>query len=394
MVNPLYAYVVSWLLVLFLYSLNLTTNLVEMSPIGSTMIAMNLLSICVLYLLLGCNRGNQKIRLTNENAFTPTIILFLKRISMIWLLVTLIEIFYCNGFPLYWRLVGISKNYTEFGIPSLHGVMNACYLQVITMLSYLLFKTHQKKYFFYIIILLFWPVLMLGRGILLSALIQMACIYLMLTRLNILRIIALTGLTFLVILVFGYLGDLRQTTNPLSYLVREDALTLFDKLPSGFLWFYVYLTAGLSNLFHNVETIVPTYNFTYSFSNMLPSAIKNYFDIASVNGSLELVDISLNTSTNYVGFVSDFGPLGGFFFVAIIQFICCYCYLIALRGKPWGLFAYSVAFQVIIFSVFYDMFFLLPILFQWVICFTFYLYYARNIALNRQSIITGHEYAQ
>lgn len=298
------------------------------------------------------------------------ILAYTKIIAGIWFFGTLLEILFSSGFPLYWVFVGVPKLYTDFGVPSFHGMMNALYLQLMTMLAYLYIcdRESKKRYFLAIILLAFWPVMMLGRGIFISAIIQMACIYFMLNKISFSRIFFM-GVAFIaVIVLFGVLGDMRQTINPFAYLIRDEN-SILHQLPSGFLWFYVYLTAGLSNLFHNIDIVNPSYIPQFSFSNMLPSIVRELLGVDPRNDVFTFVDANLNTSTGYAGFVSDFGALGGVFFFGIIHIIICVIYKSALSGKPWSIFSYTVAVQIIAFSIFYDMFFLLPTLFQFIVCF-------------------------
>ena len=341
--------------------------MVPWSFIGILMIAVNVIYFCVIYYLLIGHRKSNISSIRPE--YTSKIIFYVKLVSVLWGFGTLFEIYYSGGFPLYWALVGIPKLYTEFGVPSFHGIMNALYLQLLTMLFYLyLCKPENKNIYLVFILLMFsWPVMMLGRGILVSAIIQMSCIYFMLNKVKSSHLIMMLFTCLTVVIVFGMLGDMRQTVNPFAYLIRDNH-SLLHELPSGFLWFYVYLTAGLSNLFHNIDIINPSYIPQFSFSNMLPTVVRSAFEIDPRNDAFIFVDANLNTSTAYAGFVSDFGAVGGVVFFAVIHTILCYIYKMALHGKPWCIFAYAVVVQIIAFSIFYDMFLLLPTLFQFVVC--------------------------
>lgn len=371
MTNPVFIYLAAWGGVLFLYSLGYTTNLVTPSDTGLLLVLMNMASILLAFILTGCTIKRHKD--SNDDAlFVDAVRSFTKFSIILWFVGTLLEIAHGGGFPLYWKIAGIARLYTEFGIPSFHGVMNAFYLQSLTMLMYLFVKLRQKSYLLMIALLLLWPVLLLGRGILLSGLLQIICISLLMSRISIKKIMLLVVLAMIVVVVFGVMGDMRQTSNPFMYLVHEDMKESFAGLPSGFLWFYVYLTAGLSNFFHNVDSVAPAWSFSYSFSNMLPSVVRNFLELDPRNDLFQFVDINLNTSTIYAGAISDFGPVGGFISVFLIQLFCCFTYAVSKRGRPWGMFAYTVSFQILIFSIFYDMFFLLPTLFQFAICFLMY----------------------
>ena len=378
MINPVFVYNSAWVLVLGLYSLGLTSNLVEVSGIGLLIIVLNMLGICVISLLLSGGR-QRRIENDQDDLYVSTVRPFLKFCLAIWGMGTAFEVYVGHGFPLLWKFIGDTRLYTEFGIPSLHGVLNAFYLQALSMVAFLYFKLKQKRWLLLGAVLLCWPVAMLGRGILLSGLLQMTCVFLLVTKMSMKRLIMLGLAGLLVIVIFGVLGDMRQTENPFSYLVTGDAAKFFEGMPSGFLWFYVYLTAGLSNFFHNVDTVAPTWGISYSLSNMLPSVVRSYLALDPRNDLFDFVDPNLNTSTIYAGSVSDFGPMGGFIAVSVVQFVCCYVYSLTLKGKPWGIFAYTVAFQILIFSIFYDMFFLLPTLFQFGICLLLYLYYRYRV---------------
>ena len=237
MINPVFVYFAAWGLVLFLYSLGLTSNLVDFSLVGVTLIVLNMLSILLAYFFLG---GGSKRESHNPDDwfFLDTVRRFLKFVLFVWLLGTVAEIAYSGGFPLYWKLVGDTRLYTEFGIPSFHGVMNAFYLQALSMACYLFLKLRRVKFVVLILVLLCWPISMLGRGILLGGLLQMACVLFLLTKLNTKKVFWLVLGLVLVIVAFGYIGDLRQTANPFSYLVSGQTAEVFAGLPSGFLWFY------------------------------------------------------------------------------------------------------------------------------------------------------------
>ncbi len=373
MISPL-IFILCWVSTLILYSMQLTTNIVPMSMRGLIMILMNMLSVSLFYFLFNCSVASNR-SVMKQNALQDDLLKkFIKGLGLIWVLGTLFEIYYCQGFPLYWRLTGNSKLYIDFGIHSMHGIMNACFLQLLTMLMYLYLKKPSYSTLLLILLLSIWPILMLGRGIMLSELLQITCVYLLFSKINFKKITYLFFFGLVTLFLFGFLGDLRQSANPFVYLIRRDVSSFFETMPTGFLWIYVYITAGLSNLFYNIDSVIPDYNFTHSLANLMPSAIREYLELARPNNPFIFVDPSLNTSTAYAGYVSDFGFLGGFFMMAFVQFICCLVYRSCQQDKLWSIFAYSVLFQVLIFSVFYDMFFLLPTLFQFVICFVFYWY--------------------
>lgn len=370
--NPFLVFCSVWGFVLFLYMLGATKNLVPISFIGVFLVALNMLSMALLYMfLVGARRFSET---TKSDVFKhiDSAKIYFRTLLLLWFVGTCFEIYIQRGFPLYWNFVGDGRLYTDFGIPSFHGVMNAMYLQAVTALAYVYFGKPKKVYIVIMLLLFFWPVMMLGRGILLSAIIQLVAVFLLTRKLTLRAVLVVALSALLSIFLFGYVGDLRQTENPFFYLVKADYIDFFSALPSGFLWFYVYLTSGMSNLFYNIDIIEPVYTFGYSFYNMLPSAVKIWMGIEGRNDLFVFVDNNLNAATFYSGYISDFGVFGAFFLAAFVQFCCCYAYALAKRGRPWGVFAYAVVFQILIFSIFYDLFFILPVLFQFVLVFFYY----------------------
>ncbi|MFC1237550.1 O-antigen polymerase [Vibrio sp. F74] len=368
LLSPLFIYFFSWILVLFLYSLKMTSNLTYFSWEGMILIILNMFSMVLFYFFSSLGRKSRITLRYFPDEYVKTVSLYVKGLGFIWFVGTFFEIYYSKGVPLLWTIMGSGRLYTDFGIPSFHGVMNACFLQLVTGLACLGIKKRNKIHFIIILLLLVWPILMFGRGILLSALVQIFVVSAFYIKIKIRHYIYLTILAVLFILGFGVIGDLRQNANPFEYLVVSDYEGFFKALPTGFLWFYVYLTAGISNLFYNLPILDPVYSMTYSFSNMLPTIVRTFFGLSERNDLFIFVDHNLNTSTIYAGFVSDFWILGGFVMFGVVQLFSCIAFQEAKNGKPWGVFSYTVFFQILLFSIFYDMFFLLPTLFQLFLC--------------------------
>jgi oligosaccharide repeat unit polymerase len=93
--------------------------------------------------------------------------------------------------------------------------------------------------------------------------------------------------------------------------------------------------------------------------------VAEFFAIVKRNDLLIFVNESLNTSSFYAGYISDFGAFGAFLIVALIQSIWAWFFISAIKRKNVSeILAYSIVLQCVIFSVFYDLFLLLPYLFQ------------------------------
>lgn len=364
--NPAHIYTLVWLITLILFMMGLTSNIQDVYIETLLLVFANILSfyLCIIVLTKGSlvkkiPPNKNEIDVSNLESFT-------KKLLWAWGLGTLVDIYFSGGLPFVWALMGdTSRNYTNFGIPSFHGIVNACYLLGVTclFLNYLLTKDRRKLLLFSV--LLFWPILMLGRGILLSALMQCVALYFLLYRVSLKAILIFLIFGLTLIILFGVTGDLRGYVNPFASLVNDDAEWIFNNLPSGFLWVYIYVTTGINNINANITMISPSYMPWYSVSNLVPSAIKILISDDKRNDALVFVDEGLNTSSFYAGYLSDFGALGAFLFVVMLQFIWAWFYVSATQQKKVSsILAYAIILQCVIFSIFYDLFLLLPYIFQ------------------------------
>jgi oligosaccharide repeat unit polymerase len=165
--------------------------------------------------------------------------------------------------------------------------------------------------------------------------------------------------SLLVITVFGWTGDIRGRSTPFSHLVTTQRQSeVFEFLPSGFLWFYVYVTSPLANVINNIDNIQPSYIPHYSIMSLVPSFGRDIIATGANDDPMERVNQNLTVSTFYSGFIADFGLFGALIAVCVIQFFCVIIYFPAYDERPWAVLAYAVVFECIVFSVFYNLFFL------------------------------------
>jgi oligosaccharide repeat unit polymerase len=177
----------------------------------------------------------------------------------------------------------------------------------------------------------------------------------------------------IIILGFGFLGDLRSGAATFLSLAQPTA-SYPQWLPSGVLWVYIYLTTPLNNLIYTMNTVHPvnTLLFPNTVAPLFPTIIRNLVYGQSVSSALsgELVDSAFNVSTAYVGPYQDFGALGMACFSALISLIgAFYWWRTNFRDEL----IYVVICQCLLITVFYDYFFSLPIITQvfWIYVFLY-----------------------
>lgn len=372
--NPVVVYSLVWLGVLLLVSFRFTRNLLPLNASTLCLVLGNVASMGLIYFLVGRVTSKKEINKQNLDDSIRPLKSLIKRLLIVWVLGSLVEIIYSGGLPLSWAFSGETwKDYKDFGIPTFHGLMNALYMFSVTGLFFDYMVTRNRKALRWSLLLLAWAVAMLGRGILLCAVGQMAGVYLCLKRVSTKTLLGLVLTSIFLIGVFGWMGDIRgRWRNPFSYLVdTQRQFEVFEFLPSGFLWFYVYVTSPLGNVVHNIDTIQPSYVPYHSVVNLLPTYTRNYIAPGVRADSLEFVDENLVVSTFYAGFLSDFGAIGAFISVCILQFFCIVVYFPARDKRPWAVLAYAVVFESIVFSVFYNLFFLHTYIVQVLLAFYF-----------------------
>lgn len=396
--HPLFAYAFVWVLVIGLLSLRLTTNLLPWNLPTLMLVGGNLITIFLSYGAISLAYFAYRIRPEAErptpgDRSLPKLRKLVRTLLILWALGSIIEVITFRGVPLTWVLAGdFSRLYIDFGIPSLHGALNGIYLFSVTAVFIDFLQTGKRRRLLLIACLLIWPVLALARSLLLAALSQMICVFLCTRGFTWKSLIKVVSWALLLVWVFGFLGDLRQFSNPFSYLVDPKYEAFFEHLPNGFLWIYVYITAPLNNIISGVTTVQPSYAPYYSIASLLPTFLRRIV-LPGLNeentSALELVDSNVNVSTIYAGFLSDFGIAGSLIAVWLLQTIAVWLFFKARTQKPSSLIAYSVAFQCLVFSPFYNLFFLQFNILQLVLCWLF----NRIAGWRTQSKIPGEGHA-
>lgn len=366
-ISPITLFFLPWTIVLILYSFGATENLVELP---SSLIALLIFIVLIFSFATTLSYINyrDKRRLKSTWAYAPSSTGRLKKAIniqfIIWFLGTIFEIYKSGGLPLIWAILGDPRNYTEFGIPSFHGLMNSFYFSLLACLYYYYKVTNDKRFLFYTLIMLTWPIFMLGRGIMLTVLVQVGIIYVFFVRIKIKTVLYLMLLSLLIVVGFGVIGNTRGNVNPFAYLVTRDYEQIFETLPNGFLWFYIYMTSPLSNLAYNFNTLNPVWDFYYSSVNLFPSFLRpENLDRAD---DFKFVDVNLNVSTIFASSHSDFGVVGNFILIFILAMWAAFWFK-NMRSSIVYILPYSLVGVILFFSIFYNLFLLYPYLFATVL---------------------------
>lgn len=165
---------------------------------------------------------------------------------------SILEVFASGGVPLLYVISGSAYQYKDFGIASFH-VFLLSYISASAIIGferYVIFG--GKRNLFLTVLGVLFTIVIVNRAAMLMILIP--CFLLYLTSNNKLKPkIIILSLFLCVVVSFGYIGDSRMKSSGYSDDAPIFRLTKIDNpvmksLPSGFTWFYVYISSPYANL--------------------------------------------------------------------------------------------------------------------------------------------------
>ncbi len=285
-----------------------------------------------------------------------------------WVVLTLIEVAFSGGLPIIWMVTGSAKVYTEFGLPVIHVFIGSL-LAVLALGKFGLYLLYgNRRRLFIPAFQLVWGIIIVSRGLIMGALIQAAVLWLCLRGVSLKRMIRVVSASVLAVLMFGYLGDLRSGSSSSFRDLARPTSNYPDWLPSGVLWFYIYVTSPLANLVNTGLTTKPADDpfFSRTILFMFPTPLRNaiygkeFSEDPQTAG--DLVTPSLTVSSAYVGPYLDYGFWGMGCYSALLGVISAYCW--RRRSTFRDQLRYAIIGQCLVFSVFWNFLFYNPLLGQ------------------------------
>lgn len=392
--NPLLVYSSIWLISLYLYSLDFTTNILGLNNHTLILVASSVVTFFILYLTLYLLKISTNSYKLNSNPLNSSYLSsdslnkfkrIINYISVFWLFCSFIEILIFKGVPLVSVVIlkQYDLDYTAFGLPTIHGLLNACYFSISTG-YYIHYKiTNDKKSLMYFRLLFLWPILLMTRAVLLWVSLEYFCVFLFFTRVTVKKVLfVLTGIIFFIFL-FGYIGDSRVEQGELRFtdnFIKPEHKEIGKILPSGFVWVYLYTTTPLNNIVYNIDKANPKYDFYYTFSGLIPSFIRDNLSTTRNKYSVDLYEETFNVSSYFANYLADLGFKGTILFVSILQFIIILIYFSAKTMKLGSIISYSAIFYALVTSIFFDNFMSLVTIFQIILGFSInYFLYSKKI---------------
>lgn len=369
LLHPLFLFSAVWLGVILLYSLHLSKLLLySTAAVGRAVLYIwsPFALIIIGYTLLS------KLLTPHPNFARklPSIDLALLERQLtiafrVWMIVSAVEIIISGGIPIVWLAQHSSKTYADFGIPSLHGLVNSLLLSISLCRFALFLLTSQRRHLRVPAFVLLWSILVITRNMLLVALIQFGILFLRLRPFRKATILKLTAGAVAFVLAFGVIGNYRSGSSDLIRVWAQPTENYPAWLPSGVLWAYIYAATPINNLVYNIDVSNPLYSalFPNTAATLFPSVLRNmiYGQQLGDAESGQLVSATFNVSTAYVGPYQDFGFAGIILFSGLTAFIC---QILWYRRGLKDVLAYVVLAQCLVLSLFWNQFFSLPIITQ------------------------------
>lgn len=367
-INPLTTYSLIWGMIVILYQFRLSRWQQPLEPNTYLVLASAqfffTLAYCCGIKLARCKRVR---RLAASVAIREIKDSTVYKLFIFWLCVEIIEIVYSGGMPLFWTLSGSEKTYFDFGIPSLHGIMNAIGLIIIGSLVWIISDNksndNKKAPLLLILAISAYYCLIMTRQVLVSAAIE-AIVLLVIRQRNILK--WLFPCALLGIVAFGILGNIRTGYDEFLYVAQIET-----NVPAplvGFYWVYMYLTMTIANINQLVLSGVNAIGIE-AFNAYLPSILRSILNAGvQTDSSAYLVTPAFNVSGYFSSFYLGFGMLGVIIITAIYGLLGGVTYQINKNQGGWTYaLIYACAFQIVALSFFDNLLLDLPNSFQIVV---------------------------
>ncbi len=400
--SPITIYNLIWLAIVLLYQLRLSNLQPELSDATYWLLMIKSVVFTLGFLACYCiknKRGknlatsasNEKVADTSKKLDVTDIkVAKYKKVIglmfLVWFVAEIFETIYSGGVPILWKMFGDSRTYFDYGIPTLHGFMNALGL-VIMMLAFLgcLKKESTKKdkmtFVSIIAVCLVFYLCIFTRQVIVSAIIQMIAVFFLVKRpVKLRKAVFWMGLLSIVgVIAFGFVGNIR--TGYEGFLSVAGISMGISPFFVGFYWVYMYLTMSLANINNAVVLGVNHFGGLFpAVRNFLPTVVsKVLFADSAVVIPNYLVTKAFNVSGYFIDFYVGLGTLGVIIIAAIYGILGGIIYrALQKRRTERNILLYAVYLQIIILSFFFNHLFYLPSGFQFVIILVVYHFLERK----------------
>ncbi len=290
----------------------------------------------------------------------------------IWIVGNLITAALQGGFPLLWLVLRIPKTYADYGIPTFNGLLNSLFYICGIMYFIVLFKNRSMRNILRFSILVIFPILTINRALFLVLTLQCMGLFILTNKIKIKTLLRIIALVLVVIIGFGMIGDMRlgENKNIIRDLVSDEYSGIREKIPSGFIWTYLYATGTIDNLNYNIENIKAIGYPYYTTQALIPSVLREMIYGSTDyehRYSLSMSNTMFNTFSWLANYLRDFGI---YLTIVIVFLYGCLFKRVQIRARKGNMkyvFLYPIMFMVVVLSIFWDFMISLPTVFEIII---------------------------
>jgi len=273
-----------------------------------------------------------------------------------------------GGLPIIWHLRGSEKTYTDYGIPTLHGFFNALLLFVGTVSWWMLTSRRARPWVKWVFLACFLlPIVAITRQVLMSLIVQCVIVFVgARVRIHEGVLLRLLAASALAIALFVVIGDLRS--NNTMFREQAEISRAADRVPTTFLWPYIYLTTPVNNFLYLTKINTPQTYGAQSLATLTPTVVR--FAIFGEKAGLPpiLVKETFNVTSYATPLYLDFRWPGVVMFTFVMMALSGYVYQkFKATNDLLSLVMLAVVDQIVIFSFFVNFFLTWGVLFQLVL---------------------------
>lgn len=272
------------------------------------------------------------------------------RLVVFWLVGFIINIIFSKGIPIYWKIVGDSRTYTSYGVPSFSGFLNAIRIFTSVSLMVLLIHKFKIKDFIILLFLLVTSIMEISRGNFTFLLLTVVSVFFLYKKFD-WKMIALLLVGIGAFLVFfGFIGNFRGSSGNITSIIVNKSMA--KNLPGIFVWGIAYISSPFNNLNYAAEWINPNYLPQFTFMGMVPTIIRESL-LGPLNYPIHIADASLNATTFYSPLIADFGFGFTALIVICIQTVITAIFMKAKKGSTFAVLVYPILLSSLVLSIFY-----------------------------------------
>lgn len=165
LVNPNSVFIIIWVSLVALFSLGVLKINVPYSWGALFIVSVNVILALALFLITLIKRNvfDQAALRVFLGARRAVVDKYVRFLFFVYVLISVLDVIYSGGIPFIWKMVGDTKQYVDFGIPTLHGIANSI-IYFLSALCVILYCLKVGSHRVILLTIFVWQFLIFSRG--------------------------------------------------------------------------------------------------------------------------------------------------------------------------------------------------------------------------------------